>query len=175
MAYELYLVHHGIKGQQWGVRNGPPYPLESGRGIKKALKRNENRVAKAYHDYQKYSALDRRKKIWDGALKKATGVDASNPAKYKDKIDDAQRRIKEGESATWKLLAAANTAGYTVETYQTNKLKMSYGKQFVANALAAIPGSLIYNAVSLDAQRVPYNKYKVYKSDKPELVLRRKV
>lgn len=22
-----WLVHHGIEGQQWGVRNGPPYPL----------------------------------------------------------------------------------------------------------------------------------------------------
>lgn len=22
------LVHHGIDGQKWGVRNGPPYPLE---------------------------------------------------------------------------------------------------------------------------------------------------
>ena len=22
------LVHHGIKGQKWGVRNGPPYPLD---------------------------------------------------------------------------------------------------------------------------------------------------
>lgn len=26
---ELYLVHHGIKGQSWGERNGPPYPLNS--------------------------------------------------------------------------------------------------------------------------------------------------
>ena len=26
-ANELY--HHGIKGQQWGERNGPPYPLDS--------------------------------------------------------------------------------------------------------------------------------------------------
>lgn len=25
---ELY--HHGIKGQKWGVRHGPPYPIESG-------------------------------------------------------------------------------------------------------------------------------------------------
>lgn len=24
-----YLAHHGIKGQQWGVKNGPPYPLGS--------------------------------------------------------------------------------------------------------------------------------------------------
>lgn len=25
---KTYLVHHGIKGQEWGIRNGPPYPLE---------------------------------------------------------------------------------------------------------------------------------------------------
>lgn len=24
---ELYLIHHGIKGQKWGITNGPPYPL----------------------------------------------------------------------------------------------------------------------------------------------------
>lgn len=23
-----YLVHHGILGQKWGKKNGPPYPLE---------------------------------------------------------------------------------------------------------------------------------------------------
>ena len=23
----IYLVHHGIRGQKWGVKNGPPYPL----------------------------------------------------------------------------------------------------------------------------------------------------
>ena len=27
---EEYLAHHGIKGQKWGVRNGPPYPLKEG-------------------------------------------------------------------------------------------------------------------------------------------------
>lgn len=26
---EKYLAHHGIKGQKWGVRNGPPYPLDA--------------------------------------------------------------------------------------------------------------------------------------------------
>lgn len=27
---EDYLEHHGIQGQKWGVRNGPPYPLKEG-------------------------------------------------------------------------------------------------------------------------------------------------
>ncbi|MCD8159076.1 MAG: hypothetical protein LUD77_09345 [Clostridiales bacterium] len=33
-SYFPTLCHHGIKGQKWGVRNGPPYPL----------KKNENKV-----------------------------------------------------------------------------------------------------------------------------------
>lgn len=28
--YTSHLAHHGIKGQKWGVENGPPYPLGSG-------------------------------------------------------------------------------------------------------------------------------------------------
>lgn len=26
------LAHHGIKGQKWGIRNGPPYPIEKSSG-----------------------------------------------------------------------------------------------------------------------------------------------
>ena len=26
---KTYLYHHGIKGQRWGKRNGPPYPLDA--------------------------------------------------------------------------------------------------------------------------------------------------
>ena len=28
--YDLVIEHHGIKGQKWGDRNGPPYPLDAG-------------------------------------------------------------------------------------------------------------------------------------------------
>lgn len=28
--YYIYLAHHGIDGQKWGKKNGPPYPLEPG-------------------------------------------------------------------------------------------------------------------------------------------------
>lgn len=26
--YQRFLMHHGVKGQKWGERNGPPYPLK---------------------------------------------------------------------------------------------------------------------------------------------------
>lgn len=28
-----YISHHGVEGQQWGVRNGPPYPLDKANKI----------------------------------------------------------------------------------------------------------------------------------------------
>lgn len=38
--YDLELYHHGIKGQHWGVKNGPPYPLD--RKVSASIKRGEN-------------------------------------------------------------------------------------------------------------------------------------
>lgn len=36
---ELYLAHHGVKGQRWGVRRGPPYPLGSDKSTSRQPKR----------------------------------------------------------------------------------------------------------------------------------------
>lgn len=33
----LYLIHHGIKNQHWGERNGPPYPLQKDKVLKNTL------------------------------------------------------------------------------------------------------------------------------------------
>lgn len=42
------LAHHGIKGQKWGVRNGPPYPLTEAQktGLKNA---NGDRIIEVNH------------------------------------------------------------------------------------------------------------------------------
>lgn len=37
---DRYLAHHGIKGQHWGVKNGPPYPLDQ--KVSKAIKAGKN-------------------------------------------------------------------------------------------------------------------------------------
>ena len=53
---ENYLIHHGILGQQWGKRNGPPYPLGGGdysvsekREIYKVRKKNPNSIYNKKH------------------------------------------------------------------------------------------------------------------------------
>lgn len=52
---ELY--HHGIKGQKWGTRNGPPYPLKGGdytqtewKALKAERKKKYSRYNKAHYD-----------------------------------------------------------------------------------------------------------------------------
>ena len=47
-----YLQHHGIEGQKWGVRNGPPYPLRPSDYSKAELK-NVRKYQKEMIKYQK--------------------------------------------------------------------------------------------------------------------------
>lgn len=51
-----YLAHHGILGQKWGVRNGPPYPLGGGdytareyQKVYRARRRNPNSIYNKKH------------------------------------------------------------------------------------------------------------------------------
>lgn len=48
---DSYLSHHGRKGQEWGIRNGPPYPLKPGLFYEDGhLKRNK-KAKKGYKDF----------------------------------------------------------------------------------------------------------------------------
>lgn len=46
-----YLIHHGVKGQQWGVQNGPPYPLSSEISTGRRLKKEQKKFAKKVSKY----------------------------------------------------------------------------------------------------------------------------
>lgn len=41
-----YLAHHGVKGQRWGVRNGPPYPLYNNSAYEKDVEVKKEFVSK---------------------------------------------------------------------------------------------------------------------------------
>lgn len=46
------LKHHGIKGQKWGVQNGPPYPLDESQysGKEKKFAKNVNKLGRDIYD-----------------------------------------------------------------------------------------------------------------------------
>ena len=48
-----YLSHHGIKGQKWGKKNGPPYPLDSKTEVRvKSKAKRKLQKRKTVHDFQ---------------------------------------------------------------------------------------------------------------------------
>lgn len=53
------LSHHGVKGQKWGVRNGPPYPLDRN-GLDKS-ERTDTIVMNAIRSGQVLDQINREK------------------------------------------------------------------------------------------------------------------
>lgn len=83
---ELY--HHGVKGQKWGVENGPPYPLVSGMSERKArsrAKKDAKEYARAKMFYGE-GAGNRRKLI------KNIVAERSKDPTYKQAFEDALSR-----------------------------------------------------------------------------------
>ena len=80
-----YIVHHGIKGQQWGVENGPPYPLDASdhsSSEKKAGWRSSL-------DNKKQQKLEKKEKY---AVAKQKAADATN--KYEESQSKSDRFLK---------------------------------------------------------------------------------
>lgn len=52
LFHSAFLAHHGIHGMHWGVRNGPPYPLDAkvSANIKKGNNKKVRYSAKEYQD-----------------------------------------------------------------------------------------------------------------------------
>jgi hypothetical protein len=72
--YPNELFHHGIKGQQWGVRNGPPYPLGSGK-----VTTHRDRVIRTKEDEKIISEIQK----WDNNKRKDTIKSLITEKQYK--------------------------------------------------------------------------------------------
>lgn len=70
------MIHEGIKGMKWGVKNGPPYPLQAGQHSSSEIKKNPSlrksigkSVVSAVHKAKEWRRMQNPKKMTNEELK----------------------------------------------------------------------------------------------------------
>ena len=91
---ELY--HHGIQGQKWGIRNGPPYPLGSGASPRAFIEKYSNESYKG--SKKSWDELDTYEKINSALLSISVGLALVRTGKAIQRWHD--RRAAEKEKKT---------------------------------------------------------------------------
>ena len=105
-----YLYHHGIIGQKWGVRNGPPYPLKGGQYYKTAAYFQKYR-------YENRANSESNKKHFDKYITKGTTLQTLS-------YDPNRTKKANYYYATYKKLDNAHYTGFfNARAKDTKKLK----------------------------------------------------
>lgn len=105
MSEELILIHHGIKGQKWGVKNGPPYPL--GASQKSPAEKRRARV--------------HRPKATDMSKARSTKADTDDESNAKD-ANSKKRRFQLSDKQKRALKIGAAAVGTALVAYGTYRL-----------------------------------------------------
>lgn len=129
-----YFEHHGRKGQKWGDRNGPPYPLDYSKlsaeereeAKKKAIDFGNVEEAAAYknRDYFTKQDLDNLINKYQTNQRLDELMNAKNAEKFENKIKKAKKFIKVFDTVNLGFKAAADITG-NVNTLMNNIDKMT--------------------------------------------------
>lgn len=135
-----YLVHHGILGQKWGKKNGPPYPLnyndlsteERAKAKESAIRRGDIKEAHANRDHytdQELKAVMDRFDV-NQKLSSLNAKQLETTAKKVKKICDAMGDIKTyGEKA----IGGYNTIAKIANSLAGTDMPMIDGKKDKSN------------------------------------------
>lgn len=153
---EEFLEHHGILGQKWGKKHGPPYPLDSDVSTGKSL-RVENRAKK-----KKEKAKAKRSKA---AAKRMKEYNKNKKAleKWKKKIaKDPEKLAKNADKFTTEEINAA------IEKFQNRDRVASYRKapeklSMVKRHLAKDEKTLYKNRNEFTPEEMELALQKIYK------------
>lgn len=123
LIYNAELKHHGIKGQKWGVENGPPYPLDYSK-----LSAEEKKLAKESAirrgDVKEASAYKNREEFTDQELQQLMNRFNANQKLSELSTEKVKNGLDKAEEIADKLGRAANIINKTSNFYN-NAAKVS--------------------------------------------------
>lgn len=128
-AYPNELYHHGISGQKWGVRHGPPYPLKNGFASKVKENGHHTRLEKRMAKKEK-----RAIKEYNKATEKANATDN---ARKKVKLEDKARKIQ----TLVERIAEQGAKYYSLDEKERRKISRGYGIASTLNDVRFVLGS----------------------------------
>lgn len=189
---ELELYHHGIAGQKWGKRNGPPYPLSAGAhsasekkaGWRKSLYKDgkdthfSKKVEKVVYKSEKKGFSTRSGQRSLNLLERQKAKDTyqkrlAEQKGDKEKAANFDKRIKQGEAKTKSIISQLNKKGYTIGSAKVVR-DANYGKKVATNLFVtgwvANIGFIGHTAYRKGANIVQGNRYKVSKKTDPRFL-----
>lgn len=97
--YSQELEHHGVKGQSWGDRNGPPYPLsrgKDGRVTETQKKKKRSFLAKISAKKKKSKAASEKEKA-----KKKAAVEKKKEEKKEESLEEKKDKVLKSTDAKY--------------------------------------------------------------------------
>lgn len=119
--YKDYLEHHGILGQKWGQRNGPPYPLSVGqysgreKRLNDKLRKNRNNINKTGRIYNRELTTVLRK--MNNARTELDVWSYSNK-QNQDRIEELKRIYQDGRNYVENILHDAENQGFLTKEWE---------------------------------------------------------
>ena len=107
-----YLIHHGIRGQRWGKKNGPPYPLKPNDRSREEQKLNS--VYKSGRELD-FEISKEQSKINDQVLKEVDNYAKKKYGKSANALlEEAQKEPRDmpWDKSAWKKMEDIEWYGY---------------------------------------------------------------
>lgn len=121
------ICHHGIKGQKWGQKNGPPYPIKKNRKSLQSYSIEDKSTGEIFHFAENSKLLNKRTFAGKGSknkLKPETAIGLSET--YGGKPSDWKHCKAEGTIDYYGEERKAEVHWFEEETVGKHKFKIKH-------------------------------------------------